>query len=148
MVKTTLASAWLLSTGAGLSALFDPRVSVEALGYLGTAISGGLLALATLVAVAGVLFGRYRWEWIAAWASAIALVPYVVTLWAFTLAISGTNAGQTFLVSSLAAFYATRIALCSAHAAKLREVHAATTAVIDLVTEGEPDAGDSRPDRQ
>lgn len=144
VVVATLASAWLLSTGAGLSAVLDPRVSVAALGYLGTAISGIALAGATLVAAAGVIFGRYRWEWIAGWVGVVALVPYVVTLWAITLAVSGSNAGQTFLVSSLAAFYASRIALCSAHAAKLREVHVATTAVIDSITEGESDAGDSR----
>jgi hypothetical protein len=141
-IKIALTTAWLLSTGAGLSAVADPRVTVVGLGDIGTMIAGATLLVATGVAAGGVALARYRWEWIASWLAASALTPYVVTLWAFML-VSGSNSGQTFLVTSLLAFYVGRALQCAAHAAKLREVHSAATAAIDSVTEGDRD-GDAR----
>lgn len=141
-IKSILTTAWLLSAGAGLSAVVDPRVTVVGLGDVGTIIAGAGLLVATGVAAAGVALAKYRWEWIASWVATVALTPYVVTLWALFL-VSGANSGQTFLMASLLAFYASRIAQCSAHAAKLRNMHTAATAVIDSVTEGERD-GDAR----
>ena len=145
-VKTALAASWLASCFAGLSAvILAPGVYVHELGAWGTLLSGMSLATATIVAASGVAFGRYRWEWVAAWVSAASLAPYVATVWALILTTAASNTTQAWLASSLLGFYITRAFLCAAHAAKLREAHVAAAVVLNSMTddEGEND-GDGR----
>ena len=135
VVKTTLATAWALSGAAGLSAVIaSPNTIISEIGTLGTVISGVLLTIATATAVIGVVAGRYWFEWIAAWGAAVALVPYLVTVWALTLTGEPTRSTQAFLVTSLLAFYLVRVALCAAHAAKLRIAHEASALIENALT--------------
>lgn len=140
-VKASLASAWALSAAAGLSAVvLSPTTIIAEIGLVGTLISGILLTVATVVAVFGVIANRYWLEWVASWGAAVALAPYLITVWALVVTDTWTRSTQAFLVTSLLAFYLVRSALCSAHAAKLREAHTVGTAAMDSVGEEVGDA--------
>lgn len=136
-IRITLAAAWGLSGCGGLSAiLVSPTRIVGELGYLGTLISGAVLFTVTFIAMAGVIWNRYQWEWVASWIAAAALAPYLVTSWALVVTDTWTRSTQAFLITSLVAFYISRAVLCSAHAAKLRELHTASAAVLGAIAEG------------
>lgn len=138
IVKTTLASAWLLAASAGLSAVvMSPTRIINELGSWGTLASGILLGVSAIFAALGVVGNRYRWEWIASWMSAVALAPYFVTVWALTFLDSWTRSNQAFLVSSLLAFFVSRAVICAAHAAKLRVVHVAQAVTTMEIMTGE-----------
>lgn len=123
-IRSTLSAGWVLVAGAGLSAaLVSPYTIIAEVGNVVLTCSGLLVLLSALVAAAGVAFGRYHWEWWAAWFASAGITPYVGTvLW---LVASGevTRLTQAFSVSALLVFCITRALLCSAHAAKLREAH-------------------------
>jgi hypothetical protein len=139
-VKTSLATAWLLAGGAGLSAIIFPPVTIVAgLGGPMTAVTGCALAAAAFTAALGVVMARYRWEWLASWVASAALAPYAATIWALVFTGEPTRETQALLASSLLAFFITRSVLCAAHAAKLREVHGAGTGLIDLIENGDTD---------
>lgn len=147
-VKVSLSASWLFAAAAGLSAvILSPNTIISELGPWLTEISGWMLGTAAITAMLGVAGARYRWEWFASWFAAAALSPYLVTVWALTLTGEPTRSTQAFLVTSLLSFFITRAVLCSAHAAKLREVHGAGTGVIDLIENGGTgsDDGDDEP---
>jgi hypothetical protein len=143
-VKTSLTMSWLASAGAGLSAIIlSPTTIISELGTWGTLASGFVLALGAMIASAGVAFARYRWEWVAAWVSATALAPYLVTVWALVIVDTATRSTQAYLVTSLLGFYISRAISCAAHAAKLRAEHQAGILAVDSATdEGERDGDD------
>jgi len=137
MLKTSLSSAWLLSAGAGLSAL-SPAVDVRELGPIWTVLFGGMLAGTAIVAAVGILANRYRWEWAAAWGAAASVAPYVIVLWAATIMDAGKSS-QAFLATSLLAFFITRALFCAAHAARQRIAARMETAAVDIVSAEEDD---------
>lgn len=128
-VKVALSASWLLGAFAGVSAvILSPVAIIEEVGIVGTLFSGGLLAATALTAAAGVITDRYRLEWVASWGAASALVPYLITVWALVLTEAAWRTTQAFLVTSLLAFFLSRGAICSAHAAKLRGAYTIETA--------------------
>lgn len=141
-MQASLGVSWAFSVGAGLSALLAPSNPVLAeLGLVHVPV-GIMLFMATAWALAGVIFNRYRWEWLASWVAAVAATPYTLTLWGFVAAEGSIWLTQAFLLSSLTAFYVTRGLLCSAHAAKLREIHKAGVAALRAAeNEGDEDDG-------
>lgn len=141
-IQFALAAGWLSSAGAGVSLFAPPPNPLEeVLGFWPSLGSGVVLVVAALCATYGVVFRRYRWEWAAGWIGASALVPYALVAWTLCVTVSGLYSTSAFLATSLLAFCASRALLCSAHAAKLREVHSAATAVLDAIGEGEEDDG-------
>lgn len=146
IVKATLATAWALSAGGGLSAvLISPVTIIAEIGSWGTILSGGGLAAFTVVAVLGIALNRYWLEWIASYGAMASLVPYLVTVWALTLTGEYTRSTQAFLITSLLAFYGFRAASCAGHAAKLRIEHARSDALLQSIDQGGDDAdGDPR----
>ena len=125
-VKSTLAAAWLFAAAAGVSAVsLAPGAIIDEIGLAGTLFSGALLAGTALIAVVGVIRGRYEWEWVASWGASAALAPYLITIWALVFTVDPWRATQAFLVTSLLTFFVSRSAQCSAHAAKLRGAHTA-----------------------
>lgn len=147
-VITALASAWALSGAAGISAVIaSPNTIIAELGRPITLALGILLISATTVAVVGVVAQRYWLEWVASWGSSVALMPYLVTVWALAITGETTRMTQGFLVTSLLAFYLYRSASCAAHAAKLRIAHEASTAITESLTGPTPTiGGDARDD--
>lgn len=144
-IKTELSLSWLASAAAGMSALIhSPTSVVFELGQAGTILTGIALCVSAVVAAAGVAFAHYRWEWVAAWVSATALAPYLVTVWALIIVGANDNTTQGFLASSLLGFYVHRALSCAAHAAKLRTVHTVSTAVLDSMTDEGGNDGDGR----
>ena len=144
-IKGTLTLAWMFAGGAGVSAVVAaPTTIITEIGTLLTYLAGAVLAASSFVAALSVVTGRYRWEWVASWLAAAALVPYLTTVWALCLTGEWGRATQAFLISSLLTFFVCRGILCSAHAAKLRAAHkAGTGAVEQALSEGEgndPDA--------
>lgn len=124
LIKLVLASSWLLAGAGGVSAIVvSPNTIVAELGRLVVFGWGGVVAVSSLIATAGVLFKRYRWEWWASWFAAAGIVPYVGTVWWLVAAGETTRLTQAFLVTSLMGFFVLRALLCAAHAAKLRAVH-------------------------
>lgn len=138
-VKISLGLAWAFSTGAGLSAIIlSPTTIISEIGAVFTILSGVLLAAATLVAMIGVFANRYWLEWISSWAASLALVPYLVTVWALTLTGEPTRSTQAFLITSLLTFFITRAELCAAHAAKLRLAHEGSSLITDALISSAP----------
>lgn len=138
LVKTSLVSAWALSGAAGISAIvLASQAYVEELGPIITIVVGAALFLASLFAAVGVATNRYRWEWISAWLSGLALSPYLGSVWAVVV-FAGDEAQvpQGFLVASLVTFYVHRAVMCASHASKLRREHALAEATIEQI-EGE-----------
>lgn len=116
LIKLVLAASWLLAGAGGISAIVvSPNTIVAELGRLVVYGWGGVVAASSLVATAGVLFMRYRWEWWASW--------FVGTVWWLVAAGETTRLTQAFLVASLLGFFVLRALLCAAHAAKLRALH-------------------------
>lgn len=145
LIKGVLAAAWLWAGGAGLSAsIMAPGTYVAELGSVWTVVFGVSLSASAIIAAIGVVMARYRWEWIAAWAAAASIAPYLVTVWALTFTDTWTRSTQAFLVTSLLTFFVLRAILCAAHAAQLRKVHEASTAAMDaVVSEGGGNADDT-----
>lgn len=145
IVKTVLAAAWGFSGLAGVTTLLLPTSpALSALGSFWSYMSGTALFISALVAAVGVATARYRWEWVAAWGAAAALGPYTLTLWGLVVSVASDRMTAALLTTSLVTFYVLRALLCAAHAAKLREVHEAGTAAIEIArSEGEEDAGDA-----
>ena len=138
LVKGQLALAWALAGGAGLSSvLLLPGTFVRELGVVLTLIFGTALAVASTVAVIGVVAGHYRLEWTASYLASASTMPYVGTLWAAVALGHVSTLPQAFLVTALVAFFALRGLLCAAHAALLRDAHTMSAAVGEVLTEGE-----------
>lgn len=145
IVKAVLAAAWVFAGLAGASAAFLPTSpALLELGPFWSYTSGTALFVSALVAAVGAATARYRWEWVAAWGAAASLVPYTMTLWGLVFSVSPDRLTAAFLATSLVTFFVLRALLCAAHAAKLREVHKAGTAAVEIAqSEGEEDAGDA-----
>lgn len=117
LVKGTLALAWGMVAAGGMSSIV--YVDHELL----TDIFGGIATTMSLIAMAGVIMNRYRWEWVAAWFTSAAVVPYALDSWRRAIENGPDNLPTAFLLTALIAFFALRALLCSAHAAKLRAIH-------------------------
>lgn len=145
-VQTALIAGWVSATGAGISAALNPTsVTLLEMGPVIAAIMGGVLALAALVAITGIVRQRYRLEWVAAWMAAAGFVPYSITIWSLTVTINVSWLTAAFISTIALAFFVSRAVMCAAHAAKLRTVHEASeviTQALDAVTdEGDGNAG-------
>lgn len=144
-IQGVLGATWVLAAGVGASIwLPPPNPLEEILGPTVTFIAGAVLVIAALCAAVGVLGRRYRWEWVSSWIAAAALVPYGLTAWYLTGWVDLLYSTSALLATAMVGFMATRALLCAAHAAKLREVHSVTTAVIDAISEGD-ERGDDDP---
>lgn len=144
LIKTTLTLAWAFAGGSGFSSvLLAPEGSVRELGEAATSIFGSVLTIAVAFAMFGVAAGRYRWEWIASYLASASLAPYMVLLWASVFFGRLGSMPQSFLVTSLLAFFVLRGFMCAAHAAVLRAAHVAAESLIGQHIEGESDAGGS-----
>ncbi|QWY84825.1 membrane protein [Microbacterium phage Selwyn23] len=146
-VKASLIVGWLSATGAGLSAALFPT-SVVLLGMGGViAISMGItLTISALLAVYGVTFNRYRFEWVAGWLSAACFVPYSITIWSLTITANTHWLTASFISTVALSFFVSRALLCAAHAAKLRIAHEASeviTSAIESVREEGEHGGDA-----
>lgn len=117
LVKFALSSAWLMVAGGGLSSIMfiDREVLTDLFGAIATTMS--------LIAMAGVITNRYRWEWVAAWFTSAAVVPYSLDAWRLAIEQGPEHLPTAFLLTALIAFFAMRALLCAAHAAKLRAIH-------------------------
>lgn len=140
-VQASLAVSWLASAGAGIAALATPlNVVLSELGLFWATVVGVVLFVAAAWAAAGVIFNRYRWEWLASWVSVVAMTPYLIGAWLVVALLGPDRLVGALLATSLAGFYLSRGLLCSAHAAKLRELHQASVAVLESApTEGDED---------
>lgn len=124
LIKFTLAASWLLAGAGGVAAIVvSPNTLVAELGRFVAFGWGGVVAMSSLVATAGVLFKHYRWEWWASWFTAAGIVPYVGTVWWLVAAGETARLTHAFLVTSLMGFFILRALLCAAHAARLRALH-------------------------
>src|SRR5688572_8899537 len=123
VIKSTLSSAWLASGVAGAFAVVSAAMDGATTYPTGMEILfGSMLMTGASIAAFGVIFNRYRWEWVSSWLAASAVAPYAVLAWANTI-VDWSHATTAFLFTSLVMFYIQRGALCAAHASKLREVH-------------------------
>lgn len=140
-IKSALGSAWGFTAVAGVGGIFLTPMTVQAeLGPIFPTVSAMLILAASLAAVFGVVYNKYQIEWVAAWFALAGQVSYVITVWTFVFTGSETRLQQAASLTSLCAFYAYRICMCSAHARKQRKIH-------ELVQSGEmrlPDAIDGR----
>jgi hypothetical protein len=112
-----LALAWFAVAAGGLSSVLfaDREPVVDAFGIAGV--------VTATVAGLGVVFDRYRWEWVAAWFTAAAMTPYVFGAWGLVAERGPRVLSTAFLLTALVAFFALRALMCAAHAAKLRAIH-------------------------
>jgi len=134
VLVTTLGGIWLSSFGAGVSGIVMALTTTgDQLEPLWLAVFSAILAVGSGAATYGVAWNKYRWEWIASWAAAFAIVPYVVLGWVVTFSTRPSNATSAFLLTALMLFYLARASACSAHAAKLVALHKAETAVVETV---------------
>ena len=143
LVKTSLSIAWGLSALAGLSTfVLSWQAYIEDLGPLLTTIIGVLLFASSAMAVYGVLSDRYRLEWVPSWTAALALVPYLVALWAGVL-FGGEYLAmpQGFVMASLMGFYLNRAMMCGAHAEKLRKDHLIATKTLERIEHEQDESG-------
>lgn len=123
--RVTLSAAWLFVALGGAAAIFfTPNTIQVELGTLLTMISGGVVALAGMVAFAGVALNAYRLEWVAAWFCATGLLPYTAALWWIVISQSAyTRATQASFVTAFLLFMVLRGFMCGAHATRLRSLH-------------------------
>lgn len=138
-VRASVAVAWALSAAAGLSAAVAPEQGFP-LGVEAAFVTGIALVVCAGAAAIGVMINRYRLEWVSAWLAAGSIVPLTVVLWAIAITQSLSFLSDALFVTSLLAFFLSRAALCAAHAAKLREAHDQSIAVIEAVM---PDPGEA-----
>lgn len=123
-VQWALVACWLTLVGAGYSAIIDPPATVLfELGGILNAFWGALLGTAATVAAVGVATSHYRWEWIAAWLATAGAAPYAVTVWWLIFAESALDPTHGFVASLALMMCIKRVQSCSAHAAKLRDMH-------------------------
>lgn len=137
LIIVTLTAAWLLVAAVGFSSAFlSPRTVAAETGSLMLLCSGITVMVSAVVAALGVAFGRYRWEWVASWPASAGYVPYVITVWWLVFSESGSRLTQAFSVTALLVFIILRSLLCSAHAAKLREMVIQTGLIAGMKTDG------------
>ncbi len=146
-VQASLVAGWLSATGAGLSAAFNPTsTTLVAMGPVIALIMGAILSVSAVVALVGVVWGRYRLEWVASWTAAAGFVPYSITIWSLTITENASWFTAAFISTVSLAFYVSRAFLCAAHAAKLRLIHEASetiTSALDAV-QGDDDGDGTR----
>lgn len=118
LIRTTLSGAWLLVAAGGLSAVATEPAGIPQ-DFFGLAV-----VVTSFFAAAGVIFNRYRWEWVSSWFAAASMTPYVLAAVADTFRHGPQNLSSVFLLTALAAFFVSRALMCAAHAAKLRARHA------------------------
>lgn len=129
-VRATLASAWFSAALAGMSSIvFSPRTIINELGSILTLVSGSLCMTFSLIAMVGVVFNRYRFEWFASWFAAAGIAPYLLSVWFFIISGSYTRLTQALLLTSLLLFMMLRAEFCAVHAQKLRIQHEDTGAI-------------------
>ncbi|QGJ96996.1 hypothetical protein PBI_TEAMOCIL_45 [Microbacterium phage Teamocil] len=146
-VKAALLAGWVSATGAGVSAwIYPTSIVLTAMGSLVATVMGIALGASALLAVVGVSFNRYRFEWVAGWLSAAAFVPYSITIWSLTITSNPHWLTASFISTVALAFFVSRALLCAAHAAKLRVAHEASeviTSAIESVREEGEHGGDA-----
>lgn len=136
-VRSTLTVAWLLAAGGGMSAIaFSPNTIVSELGTIITTIWAVTVTVASVVALLGVVFDRYRLEWVSSWFAFMGLMPYVATIWWIVTTGELTRLTQAFMMTSLLVFMILRAEFCAAHAAKLRTMHTTETGGIRVPPPG------------
>lgn len=146
-LKASIVAGWACSVGAGLAAIAVPySVVLATMGPVVAAITGVALAFSAIIASVGVVWDRYRLEWVAGWTAAASFVPYSITIWSLTVTLNVHWMTAAFISTVTLAFFVSRALSCAAHAAKLRLVHEASetiTAAVDAVNpiEGSADAG-------
>lgn len=135
-VKTTISSAWgLLGLGGAYAAIFPTEPLIADWGPAIPLVWGIALAVAATMAIYGLLFDRYRWEWVAAWIGGAALAPYVVTVWwLWSVGAHDRFVSAVFLTGFLVCVMS-RAVSCAAHAAKLRQDHEESMRVLDAYEE-------------
>ncbi len=131
-VQASLVAGWFLLACSGLSAILSPpSIALAELGPTFTYAWGTLLTVASITAGVAVLAQRYRWEWVASWLAAGGILPLAITLWTLTFVGYTSLASQSFMVTTVFMMCVKRAVSCSAHAAKLRDMHEEVSRVAD-----------------
>lgn len=124
-IRVALSLAWFMSSLAGVGGiLLTPATVQNEVGIHLPLISSFIVFLASAYSLVGVAINRYEWEWVGSWFTIGGAFIYVVTVWALVFTSSPTRMQQAASLSSLLFFYVYRIVACSAHARKLRQIHA------------------------
>ena len=140
LIRISLASAWTFSTLGGLSAVVfltptnDPGLLLEA-----RAVAGVTLTVSALIATFGVLFNRYRFEWVASWFATAGFAPYIILYWSIVYKNIDGTLPVAFIMMSLVSFYIHRGFLCGAHAERLRHIHTDTDSIVVVYPQEEAD---------
>lgn len=132
----TISTGWALIGAGGIAAAFTPPNEIlSAWGPVPPAIGGTVLAVACVLAIAGLIMNRYRWEWVASWVAGAAYSPYVVTVWWLLLTGAPERASTALFSTALLVCVLSRSIACAAHAARLRREYNVTAARLDAVEE-------------
>ena len=139
-VLITLSLYWLLvAAGGSTSIVFEPNRITESMGEYTTNAWGTVVLISGLAAVVGVTFRRYRIEWIAAWMAAAGISPYVLAIWWLVADGEPFRLTQGFMMTALLVSFLKRAMSCSAHAAKMRELHKEVM-ILDLLPPRDADS--------
>ena len=139
-VLITLSLYWLLvAAGGSTSIVFEPNRITESMGEYTTNAWGTVVLISGLAAVVGVTFRRYRIEWIAAWMAAAGISPYVLAIWWLVADGEPFRLTQGFMMTALLVSFLKRATSCSAHAAKMRELHKEVM-ILDLLPPRDADS--------
>ena len=123
--RTVLAAVWFFAGVGGVAVIFSTPLTIIA--QLGTALTVGwgvIVGGASFVAFLGVVLGKYRWEWVAAWLASAGITPYVTTLWCIVFFESTPRMAQALFMTALLMTFVLRATTCAAWADRLRQVHA------------------------
>lgn len=124
-IRGSLAAAWAFTALSGIAGIFlTPASLTEELGPTLPTITGFIVLVSSLGAIYGVVRDHYAAELVSAWFAAAGTFVYVLVVWYLAIVASPTRVQQAAALTSLLFFYIFRMAICSAHAKKQRQIHA------------------------